>query len=100
MKEGKNMLQFSIISISVFVAALNEVTKLIADTLFNKNIDKYIPIFSLIYGLILGLGGQFINNVEMGSNIIEAIFIGLSSGSAATGAHQVGKQLSKTELDE
>jgi hypothetical protein len=33
----------------------------------------------------------------MGSNLIEAIFIGLSAGAAATGINQVGKQLSKDD---
>jgi hypothetical protein len=97
MKEGKNMLEFSIITITTCVAFLNEVTKVIADTGFNKNIDKYIPIFSLVYGLILGICGYFIGGVDMGDNIIEAIFIGLSSGAASTGGHQIGKQLSKEQ---
>ena len=33
----------------------------------------------------------------MGNNLIEAIFIGLSAGAAATGVNQVGRQLTKNE---
>ena len=33
----------------------------------------------------------------MGSNLVEAIFIGISAGSASTGVHQIGKQLSKDD---
>jgi hypothetical protein len=95
MKEGKNMLEFSIITITAFVATLNECVKLLADTAFNKNIDKFIPLFSIAFGIILGIVGYFLPNVDMGKNIVEAIFIGLSAGMASTGAHQVGKQLSK-----
>lgn len=36
-------------------------------------------------------------SVEMGNNIIEAIFIGISAGAAATGIHQIGKQFGKTD---
>jgi Na+-translocating ferredoxin:NAD+ oxidoreductase RnfA subunit len=94
MKEGKNMLEFSIITITAFVAMLNECVKLLAGA-FNKNIDKFIPLFSIAFGIILGIVGYFLPNVDMGKNIVEAIFIGLSAGMASTGAHQVGKQLSK-----
>ena len=33
----------------------------------------------------------------MGNNLVEAIFIGLSAGSAATGVNQISKQLNKKE---
>lgn len=90
------MLEFSIATISVFVATLNELTKYITKTYIKKDISRYIPLFSLLYGLILGISGFFIPSVEMGSNIVEAIFIGLSAGAASTGIHQVYKQQTKT----
>lgn len=89
-------LQFSIVTITAFVAALNEATKLVAKC-FNKNIDRFIPICSLVFGVILGVWGYMIPSVDMGKNIIEAVFIGLSAGAASTGCHQVYKQLSKSE---
>lgn len=91
------MLQFSIITISTFVTLLNSVVILVSQCCFKKDIKKIIPIFSLIFGLALGIGGYYTPNVEMGSNLIEAIFIGLSAGAAATGVNQVGKQLTKDD---
>lgn len=93
------ILQFSIISITAFVAALNECVKYISINVFNKNINAYIPIFSLIFGILLGIAGYFTNNVDMGNNLIEAIFIGLTAGATATDIHQVGKQLFKMNTD-
>lgn len=91
------MLEFSIITISTFVAILNEVVKYISSSVFKKNITRYIPMFSIIFGIILGIVGFYIPDVDMGSNIVEAIFIGISAGSAATGVHQIGKQLYKKD---
>lgn len=90
------MLEFSIMSIAAFVAAGNECIKLIARSL-KKDWNKFIPICSLVIGVILGVSGYFIPNVNMGNNIVEAIFIGLAAGASATGVHQVGKQLTKKE---
>lgn len=90
------MLEFSIASISVFVGILNKITKTMMDTYSKeKDLSKNIPIFSLIYGLILGLVGYALPDVDMGSNIVEAIFIGLSAGAASTGVHQIYKQQTK-----
>ena len=91
------MLELSIITISSFVTFLDTVTMVIGRQCFKKDINRFIPIFSLVYGLALGIAGYYTPNVDMGSNIIEAIFIGLSAGAAATGINQVGKQLSKTD---
>lgn len=91
------MLQFSIITITTFVTILNNIVIYIADKCFpevaGKDFKKYIPLFSIAFGLILGVIGYLTPNVEMGNNMIEAIFIGLSAGSAATGVDQIGKQL-------
>ena len=92
-------MEFSITTIGAFVALLNEVTKMIAAQ-FGYKINRLIPIFSLVYGVALGIAGYFIPNVQMGNNLVEAIFIGLSAGGAATGCHQVYQQLSKKEYDD
>lgn len=94
------MLEFSIVTISSFVGVLNEIVKYISKSVFKKDISKYIPLFSIGFGIILGVAGYYIPKVEMGSNIIEAIFIGIAAGSAATGFHQVGKQLGKNDNDD
>lgn len=91
------MLEFSIVTISTFVAMLNECTKYFTKLIFKKDIKKYIPIFSVLYGIILSIAGYYMTSVEMGNNIIEAIFIGISAGAAATGIHQIGKQFGKTD---
>lgn len=91
------MLELSIVSISSFVTFLDTVTIVIGRQCFKKDINRFIPIFSLVYGLALGIAGYYTPNIDMGSNLIEAIFIGLSAGAAATGINQVGKQLSKDD---
>lgn len=90
------MLQFSIITITAFVTAADEVVKIITST-FNKDIKKYLPIISIILGIGLGIAGYYTPNVELGNNLIEAIFIGMAAGASATGMHQVTKQLTKKE---
>lgn len=91
-------MEFSIVTISAFVAILNEATKTIAKSL-GYNINRLIPICSLIFGVILGVVGYYTPNVQLGNNLVEAIFIGLSAGGASTGCHQVYKQLSKDDDD-
>lgn len=93
------MLEFTIATISVFVAALNELVKTISMKCFNYDIKKFIPLFSVGFGLILGILGYFAPNVTMGNNIIEAIFIGIAAGGNAVGFHQIYKQLSKGEVN-
>jgi hypothetical protein len=94
------MLEFSIITISSFVTMLDSITRYIGKFCFKKDIGKVLPIFSIIYGVALGICGFYTPNVEMGANLIEAVFIGLSAGAAATGINQVGKQLNKKDDQE
>ena len=91
------MLEFSIITISSFVTVLNEFVKTFSNIVFKKDISRIIPILSVVFGIALGVAGYYIPNVEMGNNIIEAIFIGISAGSAATGVNQISKQLNKNQ---
>lgn len=93
-------MEFSVMTVSAFVVFLNELTKAIAKNVFGKDIKKFIPIFSVAYGLVLGLVAWFVKIPNFGNNVIEAAFIGLSSGAAATGYHQIGKQLMKKEEDD
>ena len=84
---------FSILTISPFVGVLNEATKSIAKC-FKKDINRYIPIFSLVYGVLLGIAGYYIPDLNFGHNLVEAIFAGLVGGGAATGVHQTFHQIS------
>lgn len=88
-------MEFSIITISTFVTLLVSVTRYIGTACFKKDISKVLPIFAIIYGVILAVAGFYTTDVEMGKNLIEAIFLGVSTGAAATGINQVGKQLNK-----
>lgn len=89
-------MQLSIITISSFVAVLNQGTKYVLSNFVKKDVSKWIPIFSVIYGMLLGiLGYVCLPAGSMGGDIFEAIFIGISAGSASTGIHQIGKQLTK-----
>lgn len=93
------MLEFTIATISVFVATLNELVKTISMKCFNYDIKKFIPLFSIGFGLILGILGYFAPNIMMGNNIVESIFIGIAAGGNAVGFHQIYKQLSKGDVN-
>lgn len=57
--------------------------------------DKYIPVIVGVCGGILGaVGLKVIPDFPVG-NIIDAIAVGIESGLAATGVHQIGKQFSE-----
>ena len=88
--------ELTIVTIGAFVAALNQATKYIATNFIKRDISKFIPICSVIYGLILGIIGFYLPNANMGSNLAEAVLIGISAGSASTGCHQIVKQLTKS----
>ena len=88
--------ELTIVTIGAFVAALNQATKYIATNFIKRDISKFIPICSVIYGLILGIIGFYLPNANMGSDLVEAVLIGISAGSASTGCHQIVKQLTKS----
>ena len=90
-------MEFSTVTIAAFVGILNELTKSIAKDVFKKDINRFIPIFSLIYGVALSIIGYNIGNpIDFGGNVVTAVFIGLASGASATGYHQIAKQLLKS----
>lgn len=92
------MLEFTVVTISVFVSTLNEITKALVKGVFHKEINRFIPIFSIVYGIGLAILAFYTGIENFGNNLVEAMFIGLSSGAAAVGYHQVGKQLFKEPL--
>ena len=91
-------MQFSIITITSFVTILDNLVIYFAKVIGNFDIKKYIPIISICFGVILGIIGYYTPDIEMGNNIVEAVFIGLSAGASATGIDQIGKQLNKDTL--
>ena len=59
--------------------------------------DKWIPIIVGLVGGILGVTGLYTMPSYPADNVIDAVAVGIASGLAATGFHQIGKQLSKDE---
>lgn len=57
--------------------------------------NKWIPIICGILGGILGPVGMHLMAEFPASDILTAVAVGIVSGLAATGAHQIGKQLSE-----
>lgn len=57
--------------------------------------EKWIPVICGVMGGILGVVASYVMPNYPADNILDAIAIGIVSGLAATGAHQIGKQLSK-----
>lgn len=89
-------MKLSIVTIGIFVGMLNQATKYLDNNIIKKDLSKYIPICSVVFGILLGVIGYFMPDVEMGTDLLEAIFIGASAGSASTGVHQIYKQHTKT----
>lgn len=61
------------------------------------NIDKFIPTIVGISGGILGVVAMFTMSAFIADDILSAIAVGIVSGLASTGAHQVFHQLNKEE---
>ena len=62
--------------------------------------DKWIPIVCGVVGLILGVVGRTVIEDFPATDPITAAAIGVVSGLAATGAHQIYKQFSKSIEDD
>jgi len=57
--------------------------------------DKWIPIFCGVLGGILGVIQLYVIPEFPAHDLLAAIAIGITSGLAATGIHQIGKQLTE-----
>ena len=55
--------------------------------------DKWIPCIVGVLGGVLGVVGMYLMPDFPAKDILNAIAIGIVSGLASTGAHQLGKQL-------
>lgn len=55
--------------------------------------DKWIPCIVGILGGVLGVVGMYVMPDFPAHDVLNAVAIGIVSGLAATGAHQIGKQL-------
>lgn len=59
--------------------------------------DKWIPIIVGVCGAALGVAGLYVIPDYPAKNVIDAVAVGIASGLAATGIHQIGKQLTKND---
>ena len=75
------------------VAAITVICFLAAEAIKATPLDnKWLPIICGLLGGILGVVGMFVMPEFPADNILTAIAVGIVSGLAATGAHQIYKQ--------
>lgn len=80
------------------VAAITVICFLAAQAIKATKLDnKWLPVICGVLGGILGVVGLYVMPDFPADDILTAIAVGIVSGLAATGAHQVYKQLSQTE---
>ena len=80
------------------VAAITVICFLVAEVIKATPLDnKWLPVICGVCGAILGVVALRIMPEYPASDIITAIAVGIVSGLAATGAHQIYKQLSTKE---
>lgn len=78
------------------IAAITIICYLIAEGIKATALDnKWLPVICGTLGGCLGVVSMYVMPDFPGKDILTAIAIGIVSGLAATGAHQIGKQLSE-----
>lgn len=76
------------------VAAITVICYLIAQAIKATPLEnKWLPIISGAVGGVLGVVGFYVMPDFPADDIITAVSVGIVSGLAATGAHQIYKQL-------
>lgn len=61
----------------------------------SEKFKRFLPLVAGLFGAGLGAASYFIPSVNVASNILDAILIGLMSGLTATGTHQIYKQMAE-----
>jgi len=83
------------------VAAITMICFLVAQAIKATALDnKWLPVICGVVGGILGVVGLYVMPDFPANDILTAIAVGIASGLAATGAHQIYKQLSKEDAHE
>lgn len=76
------------------IAAITIICYLVAEGIKATQLDnKWLPVICGFLGGCLGVVAMYVMPDFPGNDILTAIAIGIVSGLAATGAHQIGKQL-------
>lgn len=76
------------------IPAITVICYLIAQIVKATSLDnKWIPIICGVSGAILGVVSMFVMPDFAASDYVTAVAVGIVSGLAATGAHQITKQL-------
>ena len=75
------------------VAASTAICFLVGLFCKNRGWDTWIPCIVGTAGGLLGVAGLFVIPGFPAGNVLDAIAVGIASGLAATGAHQIYKQL-------
>lgn len=78
------------------IAAITVICFLVAECIKATPLDnKWLPVICGCLGGVLGVVAMYVMPEFPGKDILTAIAIGIVSGLAATGAHQIGKQLTQ-----
>lgn len=77
----------SVATITVICMLIGEAVKL------TKLDNKFIPVICASFGAILGIVGMYTMADFPANDILTALAVGIVSGFAATGVHQMAKQL-------
>lgn len=78
------------------VAAITVICFLVAEAVKRTQFkDNWLPVLCGVTGGVLGIVGFYLMPDFPASDILTAIAVGIESGLAATGSHQIYKQLSK-----
>ena len=83
------------------VAGITVICYLIGNIVKNTPLpDRWIPSIAGVSGGLLGLAGLYVMVDFPATEPLTAIAVGIASGLASTGVHQMSKQLRKEESNE
>lgn len=93
------MINLDFVSVPVIVTAVTGCLQLLKKAINgNEKVVRFFPVIAAMLGAALGIVFFYaIPDIMPATNVLVALLIGGSSGLAATGTHQVFKQLTKIE---
>jgi len=95
------MQTFDFVAVPVIVAVVYTLISLLKkETKGNEKVMTRLPVIAAIVGAILGVIGFFAApGIVPADNVFTALLIGIGSGLAATGTHQIFKQMGGAPKD-